>query len=953
MSSTRNLRHNLARSALALAIGTAAIAGAPAVFADDTTGTIRGAVIGTEAGSVIKLTDIARGITKEVTADADGSFRFGSLNPGKYELKVFKNGELIDTQQAVVGLGATTTIYMGDSSSVEEVMVTGERIVQADVGIAESGMVISSEQLNELPVARDLTSVTMLAPSVSRGDSAFGNNASFAGASVAENTSFINGLNTTNFRNGLGFSKVPFEFYDNIQVKTGGYSAKFGRSTGGVMNATTKSGTNEFKFGSSFYYNQDIDTSPNTYTADNDKDVNDDTEANIYASGALIEDKLFFYGLYSNTVDNSEYYGMLSGLGYKSKTKADFWGLKLDGFITEDHRVELTAFSDKRDIVEGTYRYDSDTETVGDYLGDNVYSRGGLNWIGTYVGNLTDTMTLSVSYGENEQDRTSIPGNPDSPYVAIYPSYANVGEALDLSIEQGLDKREMARVDFSWDLNDHFVEVGLDRELNSSEADTSYAGNSYWLLIPVSDPYVRQRIYHADGSFEVESNAFYLQDTWQVTDGLEVQVGLRNETFTNKNVEGVPFIEVDNQWAPRLAVSWDPTGAGNQKIFANWGMYYLPIASNTNVRMAGNELYSYEYFEWDGESLNADGSPVIGDSLGGGYYADGSVADTRSLVDTNIEPMYQSEFILGYQFSLDNGMEFGVKGMYRNLETSIEDVAIDAAVIDYYNSNGTWDASKVGGDSVEDVFSGFHQYVLTNPGNDMNVYVSEMDEYISLTADQLRYPEAKRQYGAVEFTFARPFDGKWGMNASYTWGHSWGNNEGYVRSDNGQDDAGLTTNFDQPGLLDGGYGSLPNDRRHTIKAYGNYAFDMGLRLGANFMWQTGRPKNCFGIHPTDEFAQAYDDESFYCMGELNPRGSLGRTDNVWNLDLNAQYPLEFANGQRVMLSMDVFNLFNSDAVTEVQESGERVQGEAYQYYGEPTSYQSPRAVRFGIRYDFN
>ena len=56
----------------------------------------------------------------------------------------------------------------------------------------------------------------------------------------------------------------------------------------------------------------------------------------------------------------------------------------------------------------------------------------------------------------------------------------------------------------------------------------------------------------------------------------------------------------------------------------------------------------------------------------------------------------------------------------------------------------------------------------------------------------------------------------WYVMASYTLASSKGNNEGYVRSDNGQDDAGLTTNFDQPGLTDLLY-YLPNHRRHTLK----------------------------------------------------------------------------------------------------------------------------------------
>ncbi|GAA5524860.1 hypothetical protein Maes01_01419 [Microbulbifer aestuariivivens] len=957
MSNHRSLRHNLARSALALAIGAATLA-SPAVFADEITGTIRGAVVGVENAKTIKLTDTARGITKEIGVEADGKFRFGSLTPGKYQLQVFNETGVVDTQTVSVSLGGTASIVLGAGAALEEVVVNGERISQVDVGVAESGLVMSSEELLEIPVARDLTSVTLLAPSVSKGDRTFGNNASFAGASVSENTSYINGLNTTNFRTGLGFATVPFEFYDNIQVKTGGYSAKFGRSTGGVMNATTKSGSNEFKFGSNVYFDKDLETAPNTFSADNDQDVFEETNTDIYASGALIQDRLFYYALYSRESMDSEAYDMTSGRGYKTKRDTDFWGVKLDGYITDNHRVEFTAFSDERETIEGIYEYDSGTEQVGDYEGNVYYQRGGLNWIATYVGDLSDSMTLSVSYGESEQDRSTVPDNADAPVVWAYDAATGTwsveGDWVDTNVSEGEDQRKMVRVDFTWELDDHLLEVGLDREKNSSSEHTVFSGGDYWELYP-DFGYVMQGIATNIGNFETISNAFYIQDTWDVTDNLSVQMGLRNETFENMNKAGDAFIEVDNQWAPRLGAVWDPTGSGNQKVYANMGMYYLPIPSNTNIRMAGDELFIYDYQEWDGVCQNEDGTPCnLGDSFAEYVYANGELNDTRSLVDSNIEPMYQSEFILGYEYVLESGIQLGVKGMYRNLETSIEDVAIDAAVIDYYNNSGTWDASKVGGATVEELFGGFHQYVLTNPGNDMRVYIPEMEEYVELSADQLGYPEAKRQYGAVELTFNRPFDGKWSMNASYTWAHNWGNNEGGVRSDNGQSDSGLTTNFDQPGLLDGAYGDLPNDRRHTVKAFGSYQFDIGLLVGANFMWQTGRPQNCFGVHPDDDFAFEYGAESFYCGGEFGPRGSYGRTENYWNLDLKAQYPIQFAGNQKVLLSVDVFNLLNNDTVVETYEVGEDDRGEqANPNFGSPVYYQDPRSIRLGIRYDFN
>ncbi len=82
-------------------------------------------------------------------------------------------------------------------------------------------------------------------------------------------------------------------------------------------------------------------------------------------------------------------------------------------------------------------------------------------------------------------------------------------------------------------------------------------------------------------------------------------------------------------------------------------------------------------------------------------------------------------------------------------------------------------------------------------------------------------------------------------------------------------------------------------------------------------WRTGRPINSFGVHPTDPDAQGYGADSFYTFGEATPRGHYGTTDDITFLDLMVKY--DFRWGVDWFVRMDVFNLFNQDAVTEVQE----------------------------------
>lgn len=975
---TRKLTSGLALAVLVLGLATTA-------NAQQSTGGIKGTVQGADSSVVVEVVDTARGTTKSTVTGSGGSFRFDGLTPGSYEVKVLSAGQVVDRHTVSVTIGGTVSVLMATTEeAIEEIVTTGTRVAALDTSIAESGLIISADHLLELPVQRDLARVAMMAPGVSLGDYRFSgrnggaggqNTVSFAGASIAENTSFINGLNTTNFRDGTDFSTVPFEFYETLQIKTGGYSAKYGRSLGGVMNARTKSGSNDFTVGANVYYSAQLDTSPETYIAANDQDDNTDTNFDVFVGGPIIKDRLFYYALYSNQDLSQQYAGVLSGRGYRYTVDQGFWGGKIDWFITDNHHVELTGFSDTHTGVEGTYDFDSATGDFTNYVGDTLYEKGGDNWIVTYTGDFTDNLRVAVSYGENNFQRGVSSPSAASPVIYNSTNAGDLeaqGDWTAFNIILGEDKREMTRIDISWQLGNHSLDFGIDNEVNTALDLTTNSGDIYYLKVPDNDDgnyigpsggvgctpaecpngaYARLRDYQSGGSFETSSIAYYVQDVWEVSDRLTLELGIRNDSFENLNSDGNIFVKVDDQWAPRLAAVWDPSGDGRQKIFMNYGLYYLPIAANTNIRMSGGETYIQDYFDWDGSS-DANDVPInLGQQFDQDVFGDGVAPDTRSTTDTNIEAMYQTEFILGYQFYSDSGIAMGVKGIYRQLQTTIEDVAIDAAVISYYNDTGTWDDTLVGGDTVEDVFGGFHQYVLTNPGNDMNVYIPEQGEYVDLSADQLNYPEPTRDYTAVEFTFDRPFDGQWAMNASYTWAHSWGNHEGYVKSDNGQDDAGITTNFDQPGLTDASYGNLPNDRRHTIKAYGSYALENGLRFGASLMWQSGRPLNCFAPHPTDVFAAAYGSASHFCdfnddgVNESVPRGSLGTTPSLLNVDLGIQYNMEAGNFD-MLFALDIFNVFNSANPTQFNEIF------ASSNYGRIRQYQRPRYLRFSARVQF-
>jgi hypothetical protein len=202
------------------------------------------------SGATVTATSVATGISRSTETSAGGSYRFNTLAPGAYNIVVSSSGGQAAAEgvSVTLGLGSAVNLALSsDSAELGSITVSGSAISTVDISSSETATNISAAELQNQPVVRDLNAVILTAPGAVLGDSAFGSEAqltrtsynagfgyaSVGGSSVAENSYYINGFNVTNARNGLGSSTVPFQFYDQFQIKEGGYSAEFGRSIGG------------------------------------------------------------------------------------------------------------------------------------------------------------------------------------------------------------------------------------------------------------------------------------------------------------------------------------------------------------------------------------------------------------------------------------------------------------------------------------------------------------------------------------------------------------------------------------------------------------------------------------------------------------------------------------------------------------------------------------------------
>jgi outer membrane receptor for ferrienterochelin and colicin len=1000
MGRMNNNKQKLRRTVLCMALGVCLTALQP-VHAANTDGSVVGR---TAPGAVVTVRDAGNGFTRTVTADSKGNYRFGYLPIGHYTLESVKDGTPVAAPVGVnVSLGNATTVNIGEKSGTTElegVSVTASSVISAvDVTSTESATNVSREQLARLPVDQNVQSVALLAPGVNKGNAGFGG-ISFGGSSVAENSFYVNGLNVTDFYNRNGFSEAPFAFYQEFQVKTGGYSVEFGRTTGGVVNAVTRSGTNEFKFGTEMTFepsswqaqsNNHYWSGKRYLTSSEDKYTR--SKINVFASGPIIKDKLFIFAMYEArgyTPQNTNDLGDTINL---NDSDSGFWGTKIDWHINDKNLLELMAFSNKDKNVDSVYSYDLGTDQTG-IKKDEIYSdTGGKNWAATWTSYLTDNLSMKLMYGRNERESftrglSDLECNPvatDGNELLNPPDGVSLGCSTSTMVEKRNDIRKQGRADFEWTLGDHLLRFGFDHEVDTSDYSRKYPGPGgfYYTVDSIDTPgapiengapvppgymaYVQARRYEIAGNFETTNSAYYVEDNWSITPNFLLNIGLRRDAFDNKGGDGKSYIKMDNMIAPRLGFSWDVKGDGTTKIFGNLGRYYLPVANVINIKQAGGLLDERTYYAFDGyQILDRNGAPYVIPKLGAQIgpvddsQGDGTVGDLRSEVDHDMDSVYQDEAILGFQQAITDKWSWGVSGTYRKLHNAIDDMEISAT-------------GKCGP-------NGYIGWVMANPGKKVTVWGDTncdgtADGWVNVDTSkegwamfdaegnylgQRGWKKPKRTFGSVEFQVDRAWDDKWAFNASYTLSWSRGNAEGPVNSDTNFDDTGRTENFDDPWVnLSGGY--LPNDHRHQFKLRGTYALTNHWQIGADLSVLSGSPLTGYGVgNPFD--GQVYH-SYFICVSncadphsenrvyEASPRGK-DRTPWTYDLGASITYLTPVSEKSNLRVKFAVYNLLNQQRILGVDQDQQTTVGGTNSTYLQANRFQSPRFGQLTVSVDF-
>jgi hypothetical protein len=966
--------------------------------AQQTTGTISGRVVDAQGLPVPGATITVSGSqgTKTTVSDGDGRFTVPFLTPGRFAVRVALHGFTpVDRSNVQVQLGQTTEIPLTlQVGAVDEAIQVVSPSTGVDTTSAAIGASLDSETLSRLPVGRRFSDTLYLSPGVSTGGSVGVANPSVEGSSGLENQYVIDGVNITNGGYGaLGSYSIvfgslgngtPYDFMQEVQVKTGGYEAEFGQATGGVINVVTKSGSNVFK-GSAFGYSR-----PHGLESDYKTVQSVEGTVNTIASrlsdvgatfgGPVSTNRVFFFGAIDPQWERATFaapegFPLQSLGGVDRDRRITNYAVKGTWQLTPSHRVDASFFGDPASGDMGPQRPGALlSQTTSAY---SSLEYGGHNQIVHYDGVLSARFLVDASFGRALNRILETP--------AVNEWQIRDTRVTPRVLSGGLGFYEAGNRSENWQAQakattilsgygEHQVRYGFDYEHLDFSQLLQYTGPTFTApngqqtatgaVVDIFPDPVFGEIYHVSRASLTNErpttqhySAVFVEDAWRIGNSLTIRPGVRYE---QEKMSGtiVQDFTLKNNWAPRVGVVWDPTSSGRAKVFGNYGRYYARVPNDLASRaLSSDASITADYFDANLTRPVPDGTITTNATTGAQttthFTLLGAGGDD---IDPNAKLSYYNEWIIGAQYPVWRGIDVGVRYIHRGIGRVLEDVQPYPIVATSLGLPGAATAN----------------YLLTNPGPGTPVIQDIPDATVT-------FESPVHDYDAIEFTASRRLSNRWALTSSYRWSRLHGNFEGFFRNDNGQSDPGISSLYDYPtndptyatiGAAQFGYtgdirflgsagnGPLPLDRTHDVKIYGTYAFDMGVNVSVGFEAESGAPLTAFAAHPV------YDSG-----GEipLTVRGagfqtSDGfRTRTPWTKPVNvgASYNVKFGS-RNLALIADVFNIFNTQTILDYNSFAELsssvpnpdfgLAGVSGVFAGQ--QFTAPRQLRVGARFEF-
>ncbi len=911
-----------------------------------TTGGVNGSVTDETgaglAGVTVTAASAALQGTRVAVSDGRGEYRLVLLPPGAYSIRFELAGFLAAEVAATVALGRDATL-----DQILYPATAGEIDVVADLPTIDTrstalGTNLSTRAIEALPSGRNYATFVQIAPGTSsdanpenKGQSTI----TVYGSTGAENSFFIDGVNTTAVEYGFQGKELNFEFIQEIDVKTGGYEAEYGRSTGGIINVITKSGGNEFH-GDVFGYT-DSDSLQSTadpvVSTGGTVDGFTREDFGLDLGGYLVKDRLWFFAAYDrvdNSTDSILPGGPLSGQIVESTSQRDLGSAKLTFSAAPGHTLVASYFQDPREdagaINDASHTLNGEPST---YLGRQDF--GGSDYALRYDGVFANTWILSAQVARHEEENSVGPSTAEGAGVQLRDAQADFFQSGGFGLVQTKEfQRDFYGSSVSRLFGHHEVKAGLEYEQQGADVVKRMSGGQqvdvfanpenaalpiyshfYWTT---PDATVGNAPLSAlVASPEHENTTFYLQDRWQIRPNLSLNLGIRWDRQQIVDASGVERIDLANDYAPRLGLVWDPSSQHRSKVYASYGKYYEQIPMDLVIRSFSFERQA-RIFNFDATSNHPDAAAEA--ALGRDSAIFGGFTEP---VEPDLENQYIDEVIVGYEREVATDLAVGVRGIWREYGQVIEDFLCA--------DDGT--------------------YCIGNPGEGIMSRVFTLDYSRTFPA-----PRPEREYRGVQLDVTKRFSDNWQAMASYVYSRLEGNFDGlYAPFTNVGADPNITAAYDYYDFFTDGAnldritndGPLSNDRRHQFKVSGYYLTPFKLSIGASAYYRSGTPVTRYG------YSDIYGRYEFF----LSERGAEGRTPSNYEMDVNFSYPIE-AGPATVHLLLSVFNLLDAQRPVLVdqrwgfQEADNASPTPVNPGYGEAVLRTPPTSVRIGVRVSF-
>ena len=720
-----------------------------------------------------------------------------------------------------------------------------------------------------------------------------------------------------------GHAVLP-EFVDELQVKSSGYTAEYGGSTGGVINVVTKSGTDTWRGDVLVNFEGDAlegerrrtlrraptDTSRAEYVT-YPEDTYTRVEPGVAIGGPIKRDRAWLFVAYQPALTHTKRtvtFTFDKSTATKASDQTDhFFNINqtaqpLDSLRT---RVTLDWSPSRQDgmlpaLDGGTYPQ-GNFDTIAKR--QNYTAAASADWVANpklYVGARAGYFTTN-STNENVVEETLFVFVADNLSLDVPSEFKRVGGfQTDLSNDVSrVDRlsRVNAQVDatyFGGLAGQHVLKAGVQFDRRANEVDAGQSANRvnlqwgralagqrgrYGFYRVFSNRIDPKRGFIALGDVHDTTVGLFVQDAWTVSSRLTINVGLRteNETVPFYSTIGVQDAEpihfsFGSKLAPRVGAAWDVAGDGRTKVHGSWGVFYDIFKLDMPRAAFGGQpdtVYAFklETYDWPSLLSSPDCPPTC---PGGPALAINQSTSSIENIDPDLEPMRMQELTLGIERQLAPLVAVSARYVHKQLDKAVEDV-------------GSVDAE------------GNFTYVIGNPG---------YHRATEATAG-VPFPKAVRDYDAVELVGRKLLDRNWALTASYTWSRLYGNYSGLSQSDeNGRTSPNTGITFDAALAMfeengEALYGRLATDRPHQAKAQFVYTAPFGLNVGVFQSVASGLPVSRWavldpGVGPV-----------FYAG-----RGSDGRTPVLSQTDTSVQYVLGLGGRKRLTVGLNVLNLFN-------------------------------------------